>query len=155
MEDNKLTQEMKRHAVIVVIHTKHSDLEISQFFNVTRPFVHKIRRELEASDGNVENVAKHRKHKPRSDAVRTPQFVQQVQDIIDEDPLISIRAFSRDLQVSEFLIRRSVHEDIRYKSCVMRRGQFMSAQTREQRFIRAKRLLNKVKHPEISDILGF
>ena len=31
----------------------------------------------------------------------------------------------------------------------------MSAQTREQRFIRAKRLLNKVKHPEIPDMLWF
>ena len=67
MENNKVTQEMKRHAVIVAIHAKHSDLEISQFFNVARSFVHKVRRELEASDGNVESVAKHRKHKPRSD----------------------------------------------------------------------------------------
>ena len=66
---------MKRQAVIVDIHTKHSDLEISQFFNVTRSFVHKV-RELEASDGNVESVAMLRKHKPRSDPVRTPQFVQ-------------------------------------------------------------------------------
>ena len=54
MEDNKLTQEMKRHAVIVAIHAKHSDLEISQFLNVAWSFVHKVRRELEASDGNVE-----------------------------------------------------------------------------------------------------
>ena len=71
MEENKLTQEMKRHAVIVAIHAKHSDLEISQFFNVTRSFVHKVRRKLEASDGNVESVANRRKHKHRSDTVRT------------------------------------------------------------------------------------
>ena len=49
---------MKRHAVIVAIHAKHSDLEISQFLNVTRSFAHKVRQELEASDGNVESVAK-------------------------------------------------------------------------------------------------
>ena len=52
MEDNKLTQEMKRHAVIVAIHANHSDLEISEFFKFARSFVHKVRRELEASDGN-------------------------------------------------------------------------------------------------------
>ena len=120
---------MKRHAVIVAIHVKHSDLEISQFFNVTRSFVHKVRRELEASDGNVESVAKRRKHKPRSDTVRTPQFVQQVQDIIDEDLSKSIRAISRDLQVSECTIRRIVHKDIRYKFCVTSRSQFKSVQT--------------------------
>ena len=82
MEDNKLTQEMKRHAIIVSIHAKHSDLEISQFFNVTRSFVHKFRRELKASNINVESVAKCRKRKPRSDTFRTPQFVRQIQDII-------------------------------------------------------------------------
>ena len=69
------------------------------------------------------------KHKPRSDTVRTPQFVQQVQDIIDEDLSKYIRDISRDLQVSECTIRHTVHEDIRYKSYVIRRGQSMSAQT--------------------------
>lgn len=48
-----------------------------------------------------------------------------------------------------------VHEDIRYKSYVMRRGQFMSTQAREQRLIRGKRLLSKVKHPEEPGLLWF
>jgi len=74
MEDNKLTQEIKRHAVIVTIHANHSDLEISQFLEVARLFVHKICRELEASDGNVENVAKRKKHEAHSDRVRTSHF---------------------------------------------------------------------------------
>ena len=78
MEANKLTQEMKRHAVIFAIHVKHKDLEISQFFNVARSFVHRVRRELEASDSNVECIAKGGKHKLRSNTVRTPQFVEQV-----------------------------------------------------------------------------
>ena len=75
MEDNKLIHEMKGHAVIV-------DLEVSQFFNVARSFVHKVRRELEASDGNVESVAKRRKHKLRSDTVRTLRFVQQSRTLL-------------------------------------------------------------------------
>ena len=104
---------MKRHAVIVVIHAKHSDLEISQIFNVARLFVQKVRRKLEASDGNVESVAKRDKNKPCSGIVRAPQFVQQVQGIIDEDPSKSIKAISRDLQVSVSTIRTTVHEDIR------------------------------------------
>ena len=58
MEDNKLTHKMKRYAVIVAIHANHNDLEISQFLKFARSFVHKVRWELEASDGNVESVAK-------------------------------------------------------------------------------------------------
>jgi len=96
MEDNKLTHEMKRYAVIVAIHANHSDLEMFIFLNLARSFVHKVRRELEVSDDNVESVAKRKKHKARSDTVRTSQFVQQVQSIIDKDPSKSIRAISRD-----------------------------------------------------------
>ena len=73
---------MKRHAVIVAIQAKHCDIEIIFFFP-------KNCRELEAFDGIVESVAKRRKHKPRSDTIRTLQFVQQVQDIIDEETLQS------------------------------------------------------------------
>ena len=58
---NKLNQEMKRHTVTIAIHMKHSDLEISQFFNITRSFVHKVHPELKASDGNAESIVKHRK----------------------------------------------------------------------------------------------
>ena len=110
-----MTNKMKRHAVIVAIHANHSDLEISEYLKFARSFVHKVRRELEASDDNIESVTKRKKHKARSDRVRISHFLQQVQGIIDKDPSKSIRAISRDLQVSECTIRRIVHEDIRYK----------------------------------------
>jgi len=51
---------------------------------------------LEVPDDNVESVAKRKKHKAHSNTVRTSQFVQQVQGIIDKDPSKSIRAISRD-----------------------------------------------------------
>ncbi|XP_025161974.1 uncharacterized protein LOC112590242 [Harpegnathos saltator] len=155
MEEYKITQEMKRHAVIIAICAKHTDLEISNFLNCARSFVHKVRRELEASASDVETVAKRKKHEERSDTTKNTQFVQQVQEIVDESPSKSMRAIARDLNVSESLIRRVVYEDLRYTSNVMRRGQFMSAQTREQRLIRGKRLLNKLKHPEVPNMLWF
>ncbi|CAB3231711.1 unnamed protein product [Arctia plantaginis] len=54
MEDNKLIQEIKRHAVIVALRAIHSDLEISGCLKVARSFVHKVRQELEASGDDVE-----------------------------------------------------------------------------------------------------
>ena len=59
MDGNKLTHEMKRHAVIVAIHANHSE-----FLNLARSFVHKIRRELEVSNAmfKVLPSAKHIKH---------------------------------------------------------------------------------------------
>ena len=100
----------------------------------------------------MENVAKRRKHKTPSDTVRTLQLVQQVQEIIDEDPSKSTRAILRNLQVSECTICRIVYEEIRHNSYVMRKGQFMSAKPREQRFILAKGHLIKIKHPEMCSV---
>lgn len=37
--ENQLTHEMKRHAVIVAIHTKDSDVEIVLFLEVAKSFV--------------------------------------------------------------------------------------------------------------------
>ena len=155
MEDYKVTQEMKRHVVIIAICAKHTDLEISNFLNCARSFVHKVRRELEASASDVETIAKLKRHEECSDITRNTQFVQQVQKIVHESPSKSMGAIARDLNVSEGLIRRVVHEDLRYKSYVLCRGHFMSAQTRNQRLIRGKRLLNKLKHPVVPNMLWF
>ena len=153
MEDYKVTQEMKRHAVIVAIRAKHIDLEISNFLNCARSFVHKVRSELETSNGDIESAAKRKKHEERSDIIKTPEFVKQAQNIIEKDPSTSMRAIARKLNVSEGLIRLVVHEDLRYKSYFMRRGQ--SGQTRENRLIRSKHLLNKLKHPKVPNMLWF
>lgn len=155
MAEPRLTQQMKRHAVIVSLAAGHSDSEIAAFLNVARSFVFKVRRELDAASGDVATVSHRKRHCRRSDITRTPEFISSVQAAIDEDPGKSIRALGRELQVDEATIRRVVHEDLRYKSYVMRRGQFMSEKTRENRVTRAKRLLNKLKHPEEPGMLWF
>ena len=49
-----LTNEMKRHAVIVSLKVDHGHFEVAHFFRVARSFVHKIRKELEKE--NERNV---------------------------------------------------------------------------------------------------
>ena len=53
MRDLMLTNEMKRHAVIVALKADHGDLEIACFLRVARLFVYKIRKELEKENKNV------------------------------------------------------------------------------------------------------
>lgn len=112
MATSNHTQEMKRHAVLVALAANHSDSEIANFFKVARSFVFKVRNELKASGGDVLSVAKRKKHSKRSDVVRTAEFIQQVQDIIINDPRKSMRAIAKQLNVAETTIRRVVHEDI-------------------------------------------
>lgn len=52
-----LTQEIKRHAVIVVLAAKHNDLKILAFYMLPDHF-HKVWLELERCDGNVSPIAK-------------------------------------------------------------------------------------------------
>ena len=56
---------MKRHVVIFVSQGEHSDLQIAQFLKVSRPFVFKIRKELEDNDDDFYKVARRKKHKQR------------------------------------------------------------------------------------------
>ena len=155
MDSLILTQEMKRHAVLVAISAQHSDSEIASFLNVARSFVFKVRHELKTSGGDISSVAKRKKHSRRSDTIRTPDFVQQVREAVDEDPGRSMRSIAQHMDVAERTVRRVISESLRYKSYVMRRGQFMSDLTKENRVLRGKRLLNKLKRPEEPGMLWF
>ena len=148
---------MKRHAVIVALAApaNHTDTGIANFLNVSRFFVNKVRRELECSNGDSSFVSERKKHSRRSDTVRSCEFVEELEEIIDADPTKSMREIARKINVSESTIRRAVHDDLRYKSYVMRRDQFLFAKNRENRVIRSKRLLNKLKHPEEPNMLWF
>jgi hypothetical protein len=58
--------------------------------------------------------------------------VDRVQEAINDDPGRSMRQLAEELEVSEWLIRKIVKEDIRYRSYSLRRGQFMSASNKKQ-----------------------
>ena len=86
MTDPKLTNEMKRHAVIVALKGYHRDLEIARFLRVARSFVLKIRKELEKENDSVMSVSKHeKKHSTRSDSMRISEFIHKVKQTIDEN----------------------------------------------------------------------
>ena len=56
-----LTNEMKKHTVIVALKADHGDSEIALFFRVARSFVHKIHKELEKENYCVMSVSKRKK----------------------------------------------------------------------------------------------
>ena len=81
--------------------------------------------------------------------------MNNIQQLINEDPTHSMRGIGRELSVSEFLVRKIVKQDIRYKSYSLRRGQFMSAAAKERKAKRALVLLRKFRKPPAKDILIF
>ena len=109
--------------------------------------IHKIHKELEKENDNAMSVSKCKKHSTHSDTMRTHKFIHNVKQTIDENWGQSMRSIVKMLHVSEKRVRRNVHEDIRYKSYVMKRGNFISEKSKENRLNRSKRLLNKLKNP--------
>lgn len=62
----------------------------------------------------------------REKDIRTQQFVTKFQKLVDEDPSRSIiRSLAREKNVSAMTVHRCVHEDLRYKSYVLRQDQMM------------------------------
>ncbi|UYV70338.1 TRAF4 [Cordylochernes scorpioides] len=147
MAEPTLTQEMKRHAVIVSLAAGHTNSETAAFLNVAPSFVFKAQRELGTTKGNVAEVSQRKRHCRHPDSIRKPDLKSRVLAAIDEDPGKSMRALARELQVNEATIQRVVHEDLHYKSYIMRRRQFMSERIKVNCMTRAKRFLNKLNHP--------
>ena len=54
---------------------------------------------------------------------------------------------AKKLYASEKTVNSSVHEDNRYKSYVIKRGQFVLEKSKENRINRSKIPLNKLKYP--------
>ena len=89
-------------------------------------------------------------HDPNN--IKTYNFVRKAQEIIDKTSRKSIKAIAKDLKVSEYIIRRDVNDDIWHKLYVLCRNHFMSDETGENRSIRAKHLMNKIKHHEAAKL---
>lgn len=150
-----MTEEIKRGAVLAGLHAGRSPKAIAEFNKLSLSFVYKMKSRLEASEHPEDINTKRSKPAPRSDNVRTPEFVARVQQKVDQDPSKSIRSLARELGVANATIHRTVHEDLRYGSYALKTGHFMNDATKQKRLEKAKKLLIRLKHPEEAKMLKF
>lgn len=153
-----LSEYDKRAAVLVALHAGRTAPEIMKFLKLPSSLVYRVKKSFDdgMAAGDPTAVTAHRKqHSRRSDTLRTPAFVAQLQALVDEDPGKSVRSLAKELGVSEGTIRNAVHEDLRYNSYARRKGQFMSETTKERRYQKARALLNRLKHPSTNNQLVF
>ena len=155
---NGTLQEAQRGAIVTGIRAGRTSREIADFNNISYNTVKHIAREynnfIEEGGQDEKFDIKRKPHHRRSDA-HSMEIVDRVQEAINTDPGRSMRRMAEELEVSEWLVRKIVKEDIRYKSYSLRKGQFMSAATKQNRYKKASALLNRIKHPPVPDILIF
>ena len=150
-----LSTGMKKESCVVCHSRRTRNAIIAKLFDLTTTWVLKATNQLEKSGGDYEAVAKRSDHQRRSDCFRTAKFIHRVKNAIDKDPGKSKRAIAKDIRTSEVLIRRCVSKDFRYKSYKMKKGQLLTAKTKEKRLKHCQKLLKKLKHPLQRNMIWF
>ena len=76
-------------------------MKISQCLGVNLRTVQRIQKELDESNGDYKDMAAWKLHFDHSDEKITPEFVGEIQAIIDNDPSKSIRSIVMNIVVFE------------------------------------------------------
>lgn len=152
-KNSKMSKEYDRRATIISgLCAGHTAKEISKFNNIPLRTVYNVKK---AYDSNPDNATPIRKrHDVRNDRTSS-ENVNRIQEFVNEDPGRSMRSIARELEMSNATVRKIVHEDLRYRSYVMRKGHFMTQQTKERRLDKAKKLLSKFKNSKEKSPLIF
>ena len=102
-----------------------------------------VREELETCEGKVEAVACQTQHRKRSDAVRSSDFVQELQKKVLEDRDKVSRSLVREKSVRVATKKLSLNEFCRHSSYKWRKGQLLAARAQDDHLKKARKLLNK------------
>ena len=117
---------------------EHRHLQIAQFF--------KVCKELQNYYCQTSSIVKRKRNQQRSHIIRAHNFIQHIQNFVDESSRKSMRSITKEnIGVFEVIVRRNIHENLRYKSYIMKRSKFMSKNTKKIHLVRSKAFLNKLK----------
>ncbi|XP_076621600.1 LOW QUALITY PROTEIN: uncharacterized protein LOC143342004 [Colletes latitarsis] len=117
----------RRAAIIESLCAGRTPVEIIKFFGYPRSTVYDVAKRYAASESFEKgSPSPARKVQVREKSTRTPEIIQRVQDMILEDPGISLRKLASLLRVSETVVRRIAQEDLRYVSYVLKVRQMLS-----------------------------
>ena len=75
--------------------------------------VQRIRKEFDGSHSDFEGMATQKSQSDHSDKKRTPEFVGEIQAMIEHYLSNSIKSIVKVTGVHEFINRQTVHKDIR------------------------------------------
>ena len=120
--------------------------------------VNTVREELETCEGKAQAVACQTQHRNRFDAVRSPDFVQELQKKVLEDPGKEIRSLVREKNVRLVTNEAVSCHWMNSSATPPTRGakaQRLTARAQDDHLKKARKLLNKPKHPEEPGTLGF
>ena len=137
----------RRATIIVCTRNGRTPVEISDFTGIPLPTVYAVvKRFKDSEEEDGAGTPARKKHDRSSQKKRDEDFVSRLQGMVDEDPSVSMRSLAARLDVSEWTVRKAVHEDLRCHSYVLKVRQMLSPQLKEQRLAKCHLLLTSLKH---------
>jgi NADH:ubiquinone oxidoreductase subunit E len=115
---NGQLQECVRGAIVTGIRARRTNREIADFNNLSvntmNSFARKYHNFIEEGGQDEDFDIKRKQHRHRSDA-HSMEIVEKVQEAINDNPRRFMRKLAEELEVSEWLIRKIIKEDILYR----------------------------------------
>jgi len=146
----------RRAAVIEGVRAGRTPNEIIKFFGYPRSTVYDIVQRYAASEESEEgSCTPARKIHVREKAIRTPELIKRAQDLISEDPGVSLAKLAAILGVSDTTVRRIVKNNLRYKSYILKVRQMLSETAKAKRLARCNLLVCSLKHTAAGRIKFF
>jgi len=146
----------RRAAIIEGLRAGRSKTEIIRFFGFPRSTVYDVAAKYLASEASEKGSANPtRKSHSKEKSVRTPAIIERAQELISEDPGLSLRKLAKILGVSETTIRRIAEEDLHFKSYVIKVRQTLSEAAKVNRVARCNLLLCSLKNEAAGRITFF
>ena len=124
----------RRIAIIVCTRDARTPVEISEFTGIPLPTVYAVVKRFREAEGEGTPSRKRHDCSPKT---RDEQFVSRLQKMVDEDPTVSMRSLAARLNVSEWTVRKAVHEDLRCRFYVLKVRQMLSLQQKKRRLAKS------------------
>ena len=152
----------RRAAVHEALRAGKTPKEIIEFLKMPKSTVYEIAKkfnnDLASQKGPDESKVLSPARKKRlvaSNRKRSPEFLQRLQNLIEDDPMKSIRRLAMELGEAESTVRLAVHEDLRYKPYVIKQRQLLRDTMEAKRVTVGKKLLSSLKHDSAGRIKIF
>ena len=136
----------RRAAILESLRAGKTAKEIVDWFGYSKTQVYEIAKTYREADNKDDVTSDRASHSKRSDRKRTGEFIDQLKDRIDQSPGTSMAKLAKDMGVHRATVSRAVHQDLHYKSYVLRRRQLLTDAMKVNRKIKCRKFFRIYLH---------
>lgn len=145
-DDYEWSEDLGRKVIVYSIFTRMTN-NITDKLKLLSSTIQRIGKQLENSDFDVKTMADRKIQNRSEQRVRSNNFIWNMQQLIDNDPSISICEISQYLECSKNIVRLCLKENIYHKFYKVWSGQLLTEKMIMKHLLKNRELYHKIKHP--------